>query len=607
MNSRRLPLLVCLTAGVAALGMALPVLGQQGPESLLPPGFGDPPPPPSQPALPKQDGPSSANPSFAPKPKSRPSASSSSSVSSASSSNQEAGKEEGDEEETVLRYDVPPTSRRSMEQIGVLSQASGGFAPNAFGNADGAFLSNVLRNTKGPLASRWGMIITRRLLASRTTTPHSVDGADWTAERGWLLLRMGDALAARQLVQQVDSDRYSKRLYEVSMPIFLANGDLSGMCPMVDEGARETEAPTWRMAVSICASLAGEQGRATSLLNQGRKKGWAKGIDLLLTEKAVGAGTNGRRAVSVKWDKVSSFNVWRHGLAVATGLEPPEKLYDMLGRHVDGWRAQLPMISSSTKMQAAPEAAALGAISNRTMVDIYATGFDDPDLKDDLKSKAELLQTAYAAKDDPKRVTAMRSLWDGAKNGDGRHGMLVLTARAAATVAPGSVSGADVDQLIASMMTAGFDNQAVEWGDKVEQGSLGWGMLAAGAPGWQGDVDYSALDDFHDNDDSENYHKTALLAAALGGLGRSPAEAVKDMGEAIEVNLTKQTKWSNAISAAASRGESGTVVLLAAAGLQARGWNHVPAHHLYYIVRALKSVGLEAEARMIAAEAVSFG
>jgi hypothetical protein len=48
-------------------------------------------------------------------------------------------------------------------------------------------------------------------------------------------------------------------------------------------------------------------------------------------------------------------------------------------------------------------------------------------------------------------------------------------------------------------------------------------------------------------------------------------------------------------------------VLLAAAGLQARDWTKVPAHHLFHIVRALRQVGLDAEARMIAAEAVSFG
>jgi hypothetical protein len=41
--------------------------------------------------------------------------------------------------------------------------------------------------------------------------------------------------------------------------------------------------------------------------------------------------------------------------------------------------------------------------------------------------------------------------------------------------------------------------------------------------------------------------------------------------------------------------------------LQAPDWGKVPAHHIYHIVGALRTVGLEAEARMIAAEAVSFG
>ena len=68
----------------------------------------------------------------------------------------------------------------------------------------------------------------------------------------------------------------------------------------------------------------------------------------------------------------------------------------------------------------------------------------------------------------------------------------------------------------------------------------------------------------------------------------------------------RQTAWSKAITAAAERGEQGTVALMAIAALQAPSWSAVPASHLYYIVRSLRQVGLEAEARMIAAEAVTF-
>jgi hypothetical protein len=59
--------------------------------------------------------------------------------------------------------------------------------------------------------------------------------------------------------------------------------------------------------------------------------------------------------------------------------------------------------------------------------------------------------------------------------------------------------------------------------------------------------------------------------------------------------------------AAAARGERGTVALLCGVGLQARGWDGVPASHLYFITAALRRVGLDPYARMIAAEAMTRG
>jgi hypothetical protein len=606
MRLKRLTSLIFVTAGVAAIGAALPVLGQQGPESILPPGFGDPPPPPppsTKQPTPKQD-PSTPS---APSAPSASGGSSSAAPSSSSSDPDDKKKDDEDEEVTEIRYDVPPTARRSLKQIGLMSEAAGGLPATAFGNIKGDFLLNAARSTKAPLASRWGTIMARRALASRTNTPRGINGADWVAERSALILRMGDAVVARQLVQQVDAGSYSDRLLEAAMPIFLANADLSGMCPLVDAGSQRTKSTEWKTALSICASLAGEQGRATSLLNQTRNKGWAKGIDYLLTEKAVGAGTNGRRTVKIEWKDVKSLTTWRHGLSQATGIEPPEALYASLGREADGWRVHLPMISPKTRATTAPGAAALGVLSNRAMVDIYGLAAEDPDIADDIGAKAGYVRAAFVGSGDGDKITAMQSLWNGAANERERHGMLVLTARAAALIPPTVDNAAQADRLVASMLTGGFDRQAARWLGVVDQGSLAWGLLATGSPDWANMVDSGALDDFSDNDDSENYHKSAMLAAGLGGLGRVSGQTLAGFASDIEVNVTKETAWSRAIKAAAARGESGTVVLLAAAGLQAADWTKIPAHHLYHMIGALRTVGLEAEARMIAAEAVSFG
>ena len=582
-----------LVASALVLVFSLPALGQQGPESLLPEGFGDPAPPPT-PVTARPAPNSSASPVGAP------------SANSVAEDESETEEEDAEEPELAIRFDVPPSARQSLNDIGILSEASGGFPANSFGRVDGAFLNQILKRTTGPIASRWGTIMARRLLASRTMTPTGVNGADWTAERAWLLLRMGDSVVARNLVQQVDGADYTKRLHEVAMQAYLANGDLAGMCPISESGARLVNNGRWKMTRAICASLAGEQGNATALINQGRYQGWVRGVDYLLAEKAVGAGMNGRRSVKIEWENVEGMNPWRFGLSAAVGLEPPESLFAGTGRQIDGWRVQLPMFTPTIRVKYASNAAALGILSNRNMVDLYAQVLADPDAPDAARAQAENLGNAYTASDADAKVAAMTSLWTTAAAGADYQASLVMTARAAALITPDADHQAEADQLIASMLTAGLDRSAARWMNVVADGSLGWALLTLAAPGRVTAADYGSLDDFFGNDDSSDGHKSRLLLAGLSGLGRIESDARTDFASDLKINIARQTAWSKAISAAAERGEQGTVALMAIAALQAPSWAAVPASHLYYIVRSLRQVGLEAEARMIAAEAVTF-
>ena len=90
-----------------------------------------------------------------------------------------------------------------------------------------------------------------------------------------------------------------------------------------------------------------------------------------------------------------------------------------------------------------------------------------------------------------------------------------------------------------------------------------------------------------------------MLVAALAGLGRFADPA------GLGVNPARRSRWSNLIAAAARAQEPATVALLAGVGMQTRDWAGVPPEHLYHIVAALRQVGREYEARMIAAEALS--
>jgi hypothetical protein len=61
------------------------------------------------------------------------------------------------------------------------------------------------------------------------------------------------------------------------------------------------------------------------------------------------------------------------------------------------------------------------------------------------------------------------------------------------------------------------------------------------------------------------------------------------------------------IARAAQQDRQAMVAMLAGLGMQGTGWDRMTPRYLYHIVSALRRIGLESEARMIAAEAVARG
>jgi hypothetical protein len=111
---------------------------------------------------------------------------------------------------------------------------------------------------------------------------------------------------------------------------------------------------------------------------------------------------------------------------------------------------------------------------------------------------------------------------------------------------------------------------------------------------------------FIDDDDSDEQRKSQFLVAGLAGLGRLDAGSVSSLS-ASSTQSRPREPWSRKIDRAAELDNPALVALLAGLGMQGSGWDKMTARHLYHIVRALDRVGLNAEARMIAAEAVARG
>jgi len=592
------------TLGTLALALALPVVAQDAPESLLPPGFGDAPtspaPSPSQPG--RASSPSPATPAPATPPPAL-----SLTLPDEATANNSAAQELSAAELAAqkAKYDLPQSARRSLDRIGPLTPQTLGLEPDAFGSESGQFLAILMKETRAPIVSRWGSILLRRTLLTATDTPRGIDGADWVAERAWLLLRMGEADSARLLVQSVDADRFTPRLYAVAMQTYLATADPAGLCPLSAGALKVSKEPGWDMTRAICAALSGDQGSASGALNQTRRRGIVRGIDYRLAEKMVGTGFNARRSVKIEWDGIDRLTAWRFGLATALNVEIPANLYATVGPHVRAWEARAPALSVVRRQPGADMAARLGVFSSRALVGFYSELGAEGDAPAALGDRVDALRAAYGGPTVAARLQGMHTIWQDSARPD--YVGLIATARAAAALPVAQVEARDAASLVAAMLTAGYDRNAALWARAAgtldgDGASDLWALLAVGAPSALVEVSQSRVSGFIDD---AGPARGGLLVAALAGLSRLSSSDAAALAQDNGFTLAANSRWARAIGAAAQRGEKGTVALLAAVGMQAAEWGRLPPGHLFHIVAALHRVGLDPEARMIAAEALT--
>lgn len=616
-------LLLLAGGAVIALSSAL-VAAQDSPESLLPPGFEKPATRPARPTNPAPSGPSDTS---SPVVQAIPGAGASggSAVRPATGTAAKPGVPSGvripslkeleamapDQLDDLFdlkpKSDIPPAARRSLKKVGVLAEWEGGMPSGALGLQNPALIRAVVEGNKGRLVSRWGHILLRRTLVSRLDAPARLNAADFAGARAALLVRMGEGAAARALVQDIDPGAYTPALTQAAIDAYVLTGDITGICPAVaiQGGARKDA--DWNVLRAICTSFEGNGNAGLTQLDRlQNQKAWPE-IDLFLAQKYAGSAGKARRAVKIEWDKVSELRPWTTALALATGIEPLASLTGKVGSRYRLTVATAPMASLQARAGGADLAGGMGILSAEAMVDLYGQVHALGTREGDLAGRAETLRAAYVAPTQADRVAAMQKLWDGGANQAERYSRQVLTAYAAARIAPSSELADQAPDLIAAMLAAGLDANALRWARQAEVGSQAWALLSLAAPTRDTPVSQGALESFYGNDDSEAARKSAFLLAGLAGLGRLEPGTTESFANKLEIDLVRETRWTKTISAAADVNNSTLVALLVGLGMQGDSWAKMTPLHLYHIVAALNRVGLEAEARMIAAEAVARG
>jgi len=630
-----------LAASVLALGVGGALggaglvdfaLAQQKPESILPPGFDDPTPPPpprATPAATPAPGTKPATPASGPVPAPGMPFASADPASlpplpsitrdqlSQLPSLEKLEAMSTEELDQLLglkpKSDIPAGARRALNRVGVLASDEGGLPPVALANQPSALVRAALAGTQGPLVSRWGHILLRRALVSRLAPPLGMDAIEFAALRARVLNRIGEYSLARALVQDIDTANWSPGLTGEALTAYLASGDITGACPAVRLQGSAREDGQWQMLQAICNAYAGETALAASQLDRALGRGVAPRIDVLLARRFAGAAGRGQRAVEIEWDGVDELNPWRFALANALGEPLPAGLIDGAlkargGAYYARSGALLPMLPASERVRFAGRAAREGIVSAAALVDLYSEVYADPAGAGDASQNAATLREAYVSDDPATRIAAMQRLWNagGSLGGGDGYGARVLTAYAAARIPADAAQADAAGDLIAAMLAAGLDRDALAWRGVVEDGSLGWALIVLSAPR-SGGVGQGAVESFISDDESEGLRKSAFLVAGLAGLGRLREGDTGALADDLGIDLARQTRWSKAISRAAEVGNPALVALLAGLGMQGTNWKAMTPLHLFHITSALNRVGMGAEARMIAAEAVARG
>ena len=503
--------------------------------------------------------------------------------------------------------EYPGWARRNPWVVGNLDPVAEGLGASPWGSASGAFLSTLMRRMETPIASRWAHIALRDALLAKVRAPRDVNPVDWVAERSWLLLRMGEADGARMLVSGVDTDQFTPKMVQVAVQSALANSDPPALCPIEDD-IRQYDAAIRALVQAMCSSLGGEPESAAAQIDQARRFGRIGGIDLALAQKVVGAAGSSTNA-TIEWDPVDTLTAWRFGLATATGMVPPDRLFRNAPRRLLAFEARAPLLTAQQRLDAAFVAAGLGVFSSQTMVDLYSAIYDATDPGDLGDSDAWQLRQAFVAADIDTKMAAIRRILAIGKDPLRKEGARAAVARAASRIEPDAKLGKDAPELISAMLAAGYDQAAARWvrviGSMDEaDGDRCWAMLALASPNIA-NVGAGRLSAFIRRDESPGKVRSSLLVAGLAGLGRISTDTANSLNRRHALGLGRVNGWTRMIDAAAARGQSASVLVLTGTGFQTTAFSQVPAAHMYHAIAGLKRTGQDFTARMIAAEALS--
>lgn len=523
--------------------------------------------------------------------------------------------EDGVAEEAI---EVEPLRVPDQPWVGLLDEGGGGFGIDMWASTTIELLERTLPSLPMGTHSPAMQDLARRLLLSDARAPLGEGtGRNLLAIRIERLVAGGETEAANQLIALAATREGDPALARAEVDGLLLAGDNAGACARIGDAVRDDDDPFWLKGLTFCRALREERATARLAVDLLRELGETADEAFFALVRAL----NGDPTARV--ESLVEATPLHLAMMRAANLPIPADAVAGASPAVLRAIAAAPNTVPDVRLDAAQRAAAAGVLPAERVAQIYGGFVFESDA---VQSAIEIARYAEGAWSNALLYRLGRERTDAVGRAEvaqafirraRERGGFVTAARIAASMIAALEPNRELDfaipELVPALLATGDDEAAAKWFARAN-GAVAtalWPLmqiargptampLAAGAPGaW-----WRALAEIPTD---ERFARAALVFTLLEALGHEIAasdwETLFEGRLTVAADIPAPALWRG-LGTAAAAGAVGETVVMALLALGEPGPAGANATTLGAVVEALRAVGLEAEARAVALEAV---
>ncbi len=510
--------------------------------------------------------------------------------------------------------------------VGLIDSEEGGLGIALWQGSKRALIERLLSRLPARTRSAAARDLAIRLLSTRAKAPQGVsDGPDLLTSRVSRMVELGAVDEASRLANQVSFEETGETLARSTVEALFLRNDNAGACQRVRDFARRSADAYWQRAFAFCLLLSGDGARADMIVDilAERGDGGAQLFSALIET------LNGGEAAVVKslpdpagldLAMMRAANV--HLPADVLSSDRPAVLRSV---------ATSPNADLDLRLVAGERALIYGAIGADLLNELYAAvQWEEADLADPAataaanwgpRGRALLLRSAAAADRPALKAQTLSRAFELARENGGYDIMAAASAPVLASIAPDAGLTWFAPDAVSALLSAGRFEPAQAW-LRLAAGDAGagpqprqalarlWAISLLAAPQAEAGVDETALAAWRKSayaDDMEAGRRAEVVALTLLealGMQASPGRWAELLAESPPPRVAvPDIAWARALEEASAAGRVGETVLIALLGLAGSGADGSDAAATRTVVKSLRRVGLESEARALALEA----